>query len=114
MTDEFSLFLSVLTLVPYDYWRRTHAVHHATTGNLDRRGIGDVGLYTVAEYQDLPRWGRIAYRLSRNPLILLGLGPVYLFVLKYRLPVGLMRDGKGIWLRVMCTNLAIAGSAWAS
>ena len=109
INDALGRILSVLTLAPYDYWRRTHAVHHATTGNLDRRGIGDVNLYTVAEYQGLPRWKRIAYRLSRNPLILLGLGPAYLFVLKYRLPVGLMRDGKGIWFRVMCTNLAIAG-----
>jgi acyl-lipid omega-6 desaturase (Delta-12 desaturase) len=107
--DRIGRILGVFTLAPYDYWRRTHAVHHATTGNLDRRGMGDVGLRTVAEYQSLPRWQRIAYRLSRNPLILLGLGPTYLFVLKYRLPVGLMRDSKSIWFRVMSTNVAIAG-----
>ena len=107
--DRIGRIIGVLTLVPYDYWRRTHAVHHATTGHLDRRGMGDVHVLTVAEYGALPRWRRIAYRLSRNQLVLLGLGPLYLFVLKYRLPVGLMRDGKGVWISAMSTNLAIAG-----
>lgn len=107
--DWIGRIIGVLTLTPYTYWRRTHAVHHATTGNLDRRGTGDVPLLTVAEYRTLPRWRRIVYRLSRNPLVLLGLGPLFLFVLKYRLPVGLMRDGKGVWISAMSTNLAIAG-----
>jgi len=107
--ERIGRIIGVLTLTPYDYWRRTNAVHHATTGNLDRRGIGDVSLLTVAEYRALPRWRRISYRISRNPLVLLGLGPVYLFVLKYRLPVGLMRDGKGVWISAMSTNLAIVG-----
>jgi len=107
--DWIGRIIGVLTVIPYDYWRRTHAVHHATTGNLDRRGLGDVDLLTVAEYRALPRRRRIGYRLSRNPLVLLGLGPLYLFVLKYRLPVGLMRDGKGVWISAMSTNLAIAG-----
>lgn len=106
--DSVGRIVGVLTLIPYDYWRRTHAVHHATTGNLDRRGMGDVDLLTVAEYRALPRWRRTAYRVSRNPLVLLGLGPLYLFILKYRLPVGLMRDGKGVWISTMATNLAIA------
>ncbi|MEJ2206844.1 MAG: fatty acid desaturase [Gemmatimonadota bacterium] len=96
--DWIGRIIGVLTLTPYGYWRRTHAVHHATTGNLDRRGMGDVPLLTVAEYRALSRWRRIGYRLSRNPLVLLGLGPLFLFVLKYRLPVGLMRDGKGVWI----------------
>ncbi len=107
--DRIGRIIGVLTLTPYDYWRRTHAVHHATAGNLDRRGTGDVPLLTVSEYRALPRWRRIAYRLSRHRLVLLGLGPLYLFVLKYRLPVGLMRDGMGVWISAMSTNLAIAG-----
>jgi omega-6 fatty acid desaturase (delta-12 desaturase) len=107
--DTIGRILGVLTLTPYDYWRRTHAIHHATMGNLDRRGTGDVDLITVAEYRGLPRWRRAAYRLSRNPLILLGLGPVYLFGLKHRLPVGLMRGGKAVWISAMATNLATAG-----
>jgi omega-6 fatty acid desaturase (delta-12 desaturase) len=107
--DWLGRVIGVLTLTPYDYWRRTHAVHHATTGNLDRRGMGDVHTLTVAEYRALPRWRRIAYRLSRNQLVLLAIGPLYLFVLKYRLPMGLMRDGWGVWISAMSTSLAIAG-----
>jgi omega-6 fatty acid desaturase (delta-12 desaturase) len=101
--------IGVLTLTPYDYWRRTHAIHHASSGNLDRRGTGDVTTLTVAEYLDLPRWRRLAYRLVRNPLILLAFGPIYLFLLKHRLPVELMDGGKEVWISAMATNLAIAG-----
>ena len=101
--------IGVLTLTPYDYWRRTHAIHHASSGNLDRRGTGDVTTLTVAEYLDLPRWRRLGYRLVRNPLILLALGPIYLFLLKHRLPVELMDSGKEVWISAMATNLAIAG-----
>jgi omega-6 fatty acid desaturase (delta-12 desaturase) len=102
--------IGVLTLTPYDYWRRTHAVHHATSGNLDGRGKGDVPVLTVAEYLDLPRWRRVAYRLGRNPLILLSLGPIYVFLLKHRLPVEMMDGGKEVWISAMSTNLAIAGA----
>ncbi|MGH6943337.1 MAG: fatty acid desaturase [Geminicoccaceae bacterium] len=102
--------IGVLTLTPYDYWRRTHAMHHATSGNLDRRGMGDVPTLTVIEYLGLSRWRRAAYRLSRNPLILLGLGPIYIFLLKHRLPAELMDGGKGVWISAMATNLAIAGA----
>jgi omega-6 fatty acid desaturase (delta-12 desaturase) len=108
--DTIGRIIGVLTLTPYDYWRRTHAVHHATSGNLDRRGIGDVPLLTVSEYGALPRWRRVAYRLSRNPLVLLGLAPFFLFFLKYRLPVGLLRGGKEVWIGAMATNLAIAAT----
>ena len=100
--------IGVLTLTPYDWWRRTHAIHHATTGNLDRRGIGDVDTLTVREYQARPWWGRLKYRLYRHPLIIFGLGPAYLFLLQHRLPVGLMRSGWQPWASTMATNLAIA------
>ncbi len=106
--DRLGRIIGVLTLTPYGYWRRAHAIHHATTGHLDRRGIGDVTLLTVEEYRALPPWKRLGYRLSRDPVVLLGLGPLFLFVLKYRLPVGLMRDGKEVWISAMSTNLAIA------
>jgi acyl-lipid omega-6 desaturase (Delta-12 desaturase) len=100
--------IGVIALTPYDLWRRTHAIHHATSGNLDRRGIGDVDTLTVREYRARSRWGRLKYRLYRHPLVLLGVGPAYLFFLQQRLPVGLMRAGWQPWLSTMATNLAIA------
>lgn len=100
--------IGVLTLTPYDCWRRTHAIHHATTGNLDRRGIGDINTLTVCEYQTRCRWGRLKYRLYRHPLIMFGAGPAYLFLLKQRLPIGLMHNGWQPWASTMATNAAIA------
>ncbi len=109
--------IGVLTLTPYDFWRRTHAMHHATSGNLDRRGMGDVKTLTVNEYLSLSRWGRLRYRLYRHPLVMFGLGPAYLFFLQQRLPIGLMRGGWRPWLSTMATNLAIfvvaAVTIWA-
>jgi acyl-lipid omega-6 desaturase (Delta-12 desaturase) len=99
--------IGVLTLTPYDFWRRTHALHHATSGNLDRRGIGDVDTLTVKEYLSRSRWGRLRYRLYRHPLVMFGVGPAYLFFLQQRLPIGLMRGGWRPWLSTMATNLAI-------
>ena len=98
----------VLTLTPYDFWRRTHAIHHATSGNLDRRGVGDIDTLTVAEYRALSFWGQLRYRLYRHPLVMFGLGPAYLFLLQHRLPPGLVRAGWQQWLSVVSTNLAIA------
>lgn len=100
--------LGVLTLTPYDYWQRSHAIHHATSGNLDHRGIGDIDTLTVREYLALSRWGRLRYRLYRNPLVMFGLGPAYMFVLQFRLPVGLMRKGWRPWISTMATNGGIA------
>jgi acyl-lipid omega-6 desaturase (Delta-12 desaturase) len=100
--------IGVLTLTPYDWWRRTHAIHHATTGNLDRRGIGDIDTLTVREYQARSWRGRLKYRLYRHPLVMFVVGPAYLFFLQHRLPVGLMRDGWQPWASTMATNLAIA------
>jgi acyl-lipid omega-6 desaturase (Delta-12 desaturase) len=100
--------IGVLTLTPYDWWRRTHAIHHASTGNLCRRGIGDIDTLTVREYQARSRWGRLEYRLYRHPLVMFVLGPAYLFFLQHRLPVGLMRHGWQPWVSTMATNAAIA------
>lgn len=100
--------LGILTLTPYDYWRRTHAVHHATAGNLDQRGIGDIETITVDEYRALPWWGRARYRLYRNPVVMFGVGPAWLFICQYRMPFGLMRAGLQPWLSTIATNLCIA------
>ena len=106
--DWVGRLIGVLTLTPYDYWRRKHAIHHATSGNLDRRGIGDVDTLTVHEYLARSRWGRLRYRLYRHPLVMFGLGPAYLFIVEHRLPVDLMRHGWMPWLSTMATNVAIA------
>jgi len=106
--DWIGRLIGVLTLTPYDFWRRTHAIHHATSGNLERRGIGDVDTLTVNEYLARSKWGRLRYRLYRHPIVMFGLGPAYLFILQYRLPFGLVRAGWKPWLSTMGTNLAIA------
>ena len=105
--DALGRAIGVLTLTPYAYWRRTHAIHHATSGNLDRRGTGDIDMLTVAEFRASSALNRCRYRFIRNPLTVLGLGPAYLFVFRQRLPVGLMRVGWQPWVSVMGTNLAI-------
>ncbi len=100
--------IGVLTLTPYDFWRHAHAIHHATSGHLDRRGIGDVDTLTVSEYLALSFWGRLRYRAYRHPLVMFGIGPAYLFILRHRLPVGLFGSGWQGWFSTMATNLAIA------
>lgn len=101
--------LGVLTFTPYDFWKRTHSVHHATSGNLEGRGMGDIDTLTVSEYLSMSRLGRLRYRLYRHPAVMFGIGPAYLFIFRHRLPFGLMRAGWGPWLSTMGTNLAIAG-----
>jgi acyl-lipid omega-6 desaturase (Delta-12 desaturase) len=100
--------IGVLTLTPYDFWRRTHAVHHSTSGNLDRRGMGDIDTLTVQEYLARSPLGRLRYRVYRHPVVMFGVGPAYLFIVQHRLPVGLMHNGWQPWLSTMATNLAIA------
>ena len=116
LNDWLGRAIGVFTLTPYDHWKRTHAIHHATSGDLDRRGIGDVLTLTVDEYLALPRWRRLAYRLVRHPAVMFGLGPAFLFLLCQRLPVGEMRQGWRPWVSTMGTNLAIAlvviGTVW--
>lgn len=106
LSDWLGRALGVLTLTPYDVWRRTHSIHHSGAGNLARRGIGDVYTMTVAEYQDLSAMNRFKYRLYRNPIILFGLGPGYLFLLQNRLPLGLMNNAR-YWVSAMGTNIAL-------
>ena len=108
VNDWIGRVIGVLTMTPYDFWRRTHAVHHATAGNLDRRGMGDIDTLTVREYRARSRWGRLKYRLYRHPLVLFGLAPAYLFLVQHRLPVGMMRGGWLPWVSTQATNAAIA------
>ncbi len=103
--------IGVFTLTPHDLWQRTHALHHAGSGNLAHRGIGDVTTKTVAEYRALSWRGRIAYRLYRNPIVLFGIGPAYLFLIQHRLPLGMMTKGWKPWLSTIFTNVGIAALA---
>jgi acyl-lipid omega-6 desaturase (Delta-12 desaturase) len=108
VNDWVGRVIGVLTLTPYDFWRHTHGIHHATSGNLDRRGIGDIDTLTVREYLSLSRWRRLGYRLYRHPIVMFGVGPIYLFVLRHRLPFGMAREGLLPWISTMATNGAIA------
>ena len=73
--------LGVLVCTPFAVWRREHAIHHATAGDLDRRGVGDIQTLTVDEYNALPWWRRLRYRLFRNPFVMFGLGPLWVVLL---------------------------------
>lgn len=102
--------IGMFTFTPYDYFKRSHALHHATTGNLDKRGMGDVATLTLNEYRALPLGKRLFYRLYRNPLVLFGFAPAFLFLLQFRLPLGLMRKGWRPWASTMTTNVVIGGA----
>jgi omega-6 fatty acid desaturase (delta-12 desaturase) len=104
--DVVGSITGILTFTPYYDWRAEHARHHATAGDLDRRGTGDVWTMTVNEYRQASFWQRLGYRLYRNPLVLLAVAPLYVFVLKQRLP----RRGAGARevVSVVVTDLALA------
>jgi len=78
--------IGVLVFTPYFYWRQSHAIHHATAGNLDKRGVGDVWTMTVEEYLAASSWKRFAYRAYRNPILMFGIGPVFMFLISQRIP----------------------------
>jgi len=96
-----------VTMTPYDHWRRCHAIHHATSGNLDRRGVGDIKTQTVCEYFARNWRGRVGYRLYRHPFVMFGIGPAYLFLIENRLPFGFMRKGAMPRVSTMTTNAGI-------
>jgi omega-6 fatty acid desaturase (delta-12 desaturase) len=111
VNDSLGRVIGVLTLTPYDAWRRAHATHHATSGHLDRRGIGDIDTLTVREFNALSAWGRARYRMYRHPLVMFGIGPAYLFFLQNRLPSRLHKVGWRSWVSAMSTNMAITAIA---
>ena len=97
----------VLTFTPYQRWRHEHSMHHATSGDLDRRGVGDIWTMTVQEYRTSSSLNRLRYRLYRNPLMMFVLGPLYLFVVSHRFPP--RRASKRERRSVHWTNIGIAG-----
>jgi acyl-lipid omega-6 desaturase (Delta-12 desaturase) len=102
----------ILTFTPYEEWRLAHSRHHATAGDLDNRGHGDVYTMTVEEYRDAPLWMQVGYRLFRHPLVMLGFGPVWVFLLSQRItPRG---AGKGARISTWVTNAALLAIAVAA
>jgi acyl-lipid omega-6 desaturase (Delta-12 desaturase) len=102
--------LGFLLFTPYRWWQRQHSLHHAHTGNLDKRGPGEIHTMTVAEYERASRLRRIGYRLYRNPFLMLFVGPSLVFLIERRFPQrGMTRR---ILISVVATNLALA--AWAA
>ena len=97
----------LLTLTPYYEWRNNHAIHHATAGDLDRRGVGDVKTLTVKDYQALPLLRKIGYRIMRNPLVMFTIGAWLVFILFHRFPG--KKGGKREKWGVLWTDLALAG-----
>ncbi|MHB8193026.1 MAG: fatty acid desaturase [Bellilinea sp.] len=102
-------WLGILVFTPGEQWWKAHAIHHATSGDLDKRGVGDVTTLTVEEYLKLPFFGRLGYRLFRNPFVMFGFGPIFMFLIKHRLPLPVL--GKKETMSVVWANLAIIGLA---
>jgi len=104
--DVVGYITGILTFTPYDDWKNEHARHHATAGDLDRRGAGDVLTMTVQEYRRATFWKRLGYRLYRNPFVLLCVAPIFMFVIKQRVP----RRGTGTRgiVSVLVTDVALA------
>jgi len=103
--DIWGLICGILTFTPYYHWRWEHSLHHATAGDLDRRGTGDVWTMTVQEYLESSRWKRFAYRLARHPVVLFVIAPFYLFVIRHRFPKA--RASRRECYSVYWMNLAI-------
>lgn len=99
--------MSVLTFAPYGLWKREHAQHHATSGNLDRRGAGDIDTFTVSEYLALPPLQKLRYRLYRNPLFLFGIGVPTYFVILQRLPWVHALAPSQTWRSVLGLNIGL-------
>src|SRR5262249_48620529 len=103
--DVLGMIAGVLCFTPYYRWRWEHAIHHSSSGDLDRRGTGDVWTLTVQEYLEASRWKRFSYRLARNPIVLFVLAPLILFLFLERFPNG--KGGLRERLSVHLTNLFI-------
>lgn len=100
-------FTGTLAFTPFKHWKWEHSIHHATAGDLDRRGVGDIWTLTVEEYLALSKKQRLVYRAVRNPFILFGIAPIYLFVVRERIPSPKANPltKKAVWM----TNFAILG-----
>ena len=84
--DTLGIFMGLISFTPYYRWKHEHAIHHATAGDLDRRGVGDVYTMTVKEYLDAPWWKKFGYRVFRHPLSMFLVGPLIVFIIVQRIP----------------------------
>lgn len=113
--DAAGQLFQLFSLMPYFKWRHEHAIHHAGTGNLAKRGTGDVDTLTVREYRALTPGKRLGYRVYRNTLVLLGIAPIWQFMLRQRWPEFSQgkREVRGVfWLDLMLVAYGLAMSAW--
>jgi omega-6 fatty acid desaturase (delta-12 desaturase) len=113
--DILGFITGVLTFTPYYHWRWEHAIHHSSSGDLDRRGTGDVWTLTVQEYLESSRWKKFAYRLSRNPIILFVVAPLLLFLVLHRVPKrrAPLRERLSVYFTNLALLLIAGGLTWA-
>jgi len=112
--DVVGFIAGVVTFTPYYHWRWEHALHHATSGDLDRRGIGDIWTMTVQEYLESSRWKRFAYGMARNPVVLFVIAPLFLFLIRQRFPSARAnrRERRSVgWMNLALLGMAAALSA---
>lgn len=112
--DAVGFVCGMLTFTPYHHWRWEHSLHHASSGDLDRRGVGDIWTMTVREYLAAPRWRRLAYRLARHPLVLFFLAPAPLFLLRERIPSAGARkaERRSVWRMNAAIAAMVALLVW--
>ena len=112
--DITGFIAGMLTFTPYYHWRWEHSLHHATSGDLDRRGVGDIWTMTVQEYLESSRWKRFAYRLARNPIVLFVIAPALLFLVHQRFPSSKAnpRERHSMWYMNLAILTLAAGLAW--
>jgi acyl-lipid omega-6 desaturase (Delta-12 desaturase) len=108
LNDWVGRAISLVTLTPYAYWRGQHAAHHASSGNLDRRGVGDIPLLTVREFASRTPAGRLRYRIYRHPLVLFVIAPTIQYWLIYRIPTGGPLRHSSDWSSIVGTDAALA------
>jgi omega-6 fatty acid desaturase (delta-12 desaturase) len=106
--------LGLVVLTPFARWRHEHTVHHATSGDLDRRGVGDVPMMSVAEYEASSTSGRVGYRTFRNPFVMFGLGPIYSTCVMQRWAgrSASARDRRSVWTTNLVAAIAIGALCW--
>jgi omega-6 fatty acid desaturase (delta-12 desaturase) len=105
LNKQVGFWLGILVFTPGEHWWHSHAIHHATSGNLDKRGTGDVATLTLEEYTQSAFGKRLGYKFFRHPLVMFGLGPLYMFLFLHRLPIPAY--GKKETNSVILTNLGI-------